>query len=67
MVLMRKDGSWQPVVLTNYGSEADLRDQIARSPALVPGCAGSATATEVWIPGVGSVDVVCVTTRAPSR
>jgi hypothetical protein len=60
VVLIRSDGGWTPAVLTSFESESALQALLHQDPSLIPGCAGAAVVRELGIPGVGSVDLVCV-------
>jgi hypothetical protein len=55
-----KDGRWQVKSLAAFKSERHLQDLLLDDPGLVPGCAGAAGIDELWIPGVGSIDLVFV-------
>lgn len=58
--MIKQDGVWKRAPLTNYQDEVELRDLIAASPDLVPGCAGNVTMVELSVPGAGRADVVLV-------
>ncbi len=60
MLLRKTDAKWVPVSLLGYASEKDLQQLLKDAPELIPGCEGTAAVRELWIQGVGSVDVVCV-------
>jgi RecB family endonuclease NucS len=60
VVLIKSGNKWIPATLTSWSSEQELQEVLADSPELMPGCEGSAVVTELRIPGVGSVDLVCV-------
>jgi hypothetical protein len=60
LVLIKSDGGWVPAVLNSFDSESELQDLLHQDPSLVPGCEGAAAVRELTIPGVGSVDLVCV-------
>jgi hypothetical protein len=56
-----KDGDrWATADPRSWGLEADLEDVLLGNPYLVPGCQGSAVVRQFRIPGVGTVDLVCV-------
>lgn len=59
-VMERKDGKWQVKSLAAFKGERHLQDLLLDDPGLVPGCAGAAGIDELWIPGVGSIDLVFV-------
>jgi hypothetical protein len=60
MVLIRSEGVWVPASLTSFDSESTLQELLRSDPSLIPGRAGAAAARELWIPGVGAVDLICV-------
>jgi len=59
-VMELKDGRWQVKSLAAFDNERHLQDILLDDPGLVPGCAGAAGVDELWIPGVGAIDVVLV-------
>jgi hypothetical protein len=61
VVLIRLPGStWHEPATSAYANERELQDLVKRSPSLLPGGEPLAVADEFWVPGVGSVDLVGV-------
>jgi hypothetical protein len=62
MVLIRhENGTWHQPESTAYSSEKELQQIIKSSPSLLPGGVPMAVVDELSIPGVGSVDLLGVT------
>jgi hypothetical protein len=62
LLIRTRGGSWSAPSTTAWGLEAELRDIVAANPTILPGVADSAAASvsELWVVGVGYVDVVVV-------
>jgi hypothetical protein len=59
-LIRRSDGDWKQPESTSYGNEAELQELLASTPSLLPGDDLLAVVREFGIPGVGSVDLVAV-------
>jgi hypothetical protein len=61
MVLIRRPGSsWAEPATSAFANEKELQDLVKLSPSLLPGGDQLAVVDELWIPDVGSVDLVGV-------
>jgi hypothetical protein len=60
IMVKNAEGAWVAAQLTSYSDEAALQRTLLDDPSLIPGCAGAACVKELSVPGVGSVDLVCV-------
>ena len=54
------DAEWHEVQAVPYDNERGLQDLLLESPTLLPGVSSAVAVDELWIEGIGSVDIAAV-------